>query len=131
MSMAITDRLLKRLETQGPQSLEALLGAFPEASEDPCQAEALHLLLRLEKRIRRQDDGRWALAAVAQTPEQRVTSSARDYLTQLPGAGAMLDSVVNQVCEQTGFERAFVRSAIRQNFDCRGARVFKQPKGGH
>ena len=126
--MEVTDRLLKRLETQGPQSLEALVTAFPEFSEDACRVEALHLLLRLDTRIRRLGDGRWALMPTALTPDQRVADATRGYLAQLPGAGARLDAVVNIVCEQTGFRRDFVRSVVLQHFDHHGQLVFKKPK---
>lgn len=124
--MEIADRLLKRLGTLGPQPQEALLAAFPEFDEDPCRIEAVRLVLRLNTRVRLLDDGRWALATAAQTPEDRIANAAWSYLVQVPGSGATLNTVVNHVCGQTGFEDALVRSVIRQTFDCRGALVFKK-----
>lgn len=129
--MEYTERLLNRLEAQGPQPLDALLAAFPEFSEDACRAEAFRLLLRLETRVRLLDDGRWALVAPTQTPEDRIVDAVRSYLAQVPGPGATLNTVVNHVCEQTGFEHALVRSVIRQTFDCRGALVFKKHREAH
>jgi hypothetical protein len=126
--MEYTERLLGRLETQGPQLLEGLLTAFPEFSEDACRGEACRLLLRLDTRVRLLDDGRWALAATAQTPEDRIASAACGYLAQVPGPVATLNSVVSHVCGQTGFEQTLVRSMVLQNFDHKGPLVFKKLK---
>jgi len=129
--MEYTERLHSRLETQGPQPLEALLAAFPEFNEDACRIEAFRLLLRLDARVRLLDDGRWALAATTQTPEERIADAARDYLAQVPGPGATLNTVVNHVCGQTGFGDALVRSVILQTFETRGVRVFRKPREAH
>lgn len=124
--MEYAERLLNRLRVQGPQSLEALLAAFPEFGEDACRVEALRLLLRLDTRVRLLDDGRWALATATQTPEERIVSATRSYLAQIPGQGATLNGLVNHVCGQTGFEPALVRSVILQHFDHRGPLILKK-----
>ncbi len=126
--MIITDRVLQQLDNGGAQTLSKLLAAVPELAADPYGAETLRLLLRLDRRVRRLPDGRWTLAAKAQTPETRIIDSAQAYLDRLPGSGMMLDSLVKHVAQETNYDPARVRSVIISRFITRGNSVLNKRK---
>lgn len=112
----IINTVLHRLATDGPLESSQLLTALPEVAAEPHGADVLHLLLRLDRRLRPLSDGRWTLAITAQTPEQRVVASAQVYLNSIPGGGALVKSVVTRVTDQTGYDQATVRSIILRRF---------------
>jgi len=125
----MTDHILHTLARHGPMNFSQLLAAVPELVAESHAAEMLRLLLRLDRRLRLLDDGRWTLASTPQTPEQRIVSSAQSYLDAIPGEGALLKSVVEHVAGETGFADALVRSAILRSFENNGTVVRNKRKG--
>ena len=125
--MNITTQLTQQLSEGEKRSLTELVSAIPELTP-PQGLEVLHLLLRLDRQFRRLDDGRWTLATAPLTPEQRVVVSAQAYLNRIPGGGALLDSLLNHVIDETGYDRDWVRSIIVRRFVSAGPVVRNQLK---
>ena len=126
--MTIYDRVLHQLAAGEVRTLSQLLAALPELAADPHGADVLRLLLRLDRRLRPLDDGRWTLATAPQTPEQRIVASAQAYLNQIPAGGALLDSVVTYVVGETNYDQATVSGTILRRFVSRGKVVRNQLK---
>jgi hypothetical protein len=126
--MTITDRILNQLAAGEVRTLSQLLAESPELAVNPHGADVLCLLLRLDRRLRLLSDGRWTLTTAQHTPEQRIVVSAQRYLDQLPGSGALLDSVVTHVVDETNYDRGTVRSVILSRFVNRGKLVRNQLK---
>lgn len=120
--------VIDRLKLEGALTKSQLLATLPDLAADSNGGEILHLLLRLGRRLRPLDDGRWTLAVASETPEQRIIVSAKAYLDTLPSSGAMLVSVVTHTVRETGYDQATVDSAIRRSFAVRGKVVLNQPK---
>lgn len=124
----IINTVLHRLATDGPLESSQLLAALPELVAEPHGADVLHLLLRLGRRLRPLSDGRWTLTTTVQTPEQRIVASAQVYMKSIPGGGALVNSVVTRVTDQTGYDQATVRSIILRRFVNNGWVVRNQLK---
>jgi len=114
---SIIDTVLDRLAAEGPLGLSQLLAALPELAAESRGADVLHLLLRLDRRLRPLSDGRWALAVAAQTPEPRIVASAQAHLNSFPGGGATVNGVVTHVTNETGYDQATVRSVVLRRFE--------------
>jgi hypothetical protein len=125
--MTIYDCVLHQLAAGEVRTLSQLLAELPELAADPHGADVLRLLLRLNRRLRPLSDGRWTLTA-PQTPEQRIVASAQAYLNQIPAGGALFDSVVTHVVDETGYDQAAVRGTILRRFVSRGKVVRNQLK---
>jgi hypothetical protein len=126
--MTIYDRVLHQLAAGEVHTLSQLLTKLPELAAEPHGADVLHLLLRLDRRLRPLSDGRWTLATAPQTREQRVVASAQAYLNQIPAGGALFDSVVAHVVGETGYDQATVRATILRHFVSHGKVVRNQLK---
>jgi hypothetical protein len=126
--MTIIHRVLHQLANGEAKSLDQLLTTLPELAVEPNGVEVLRLLLRLDRRVRPLDGGRWALAAAPQTPEGRILASAQAYLSSMPGGGALLNSVVGRVVAETDYDPAMVRSIISRRFVNNGTVVRNQLK---
>lgn len=118
--MPIINQVMNQLVSGEARTTEQLVAMLPELAADPHGTDILRLLLRLDRHLRLQSDGRWTLAKAMQTPEQRIVASAQAYLIQIPRGGALLDSVVAHVVKETGYNPAIVRQKIAQNFDAAG-----------
>jgi len=114
--MLIIERTLRYLSASGPQSIPQLLSVLPELAATSQAEQSLRLLLRLDRRVKLLDHGRWGLAITAHTPEQRIILSTQSYLSSIPGGGAALNSTIEHVMEDTGYDRAVVQSVISQRF---------------
>ena len=128
ISMTICERILHRLAKSEGQTLAQILASLPELMADPHGADVLRLLLRLDRRLRSLDDGRWTLVIAPQTSEQRIVASAQAYLNRIPGGGALLDSVVTYVVGETNYDQADVRSVTLRRFVNNGWAVRNQLK---
>jgi len=116
MTIIISDRILHQLANGEMQTLPELLATIPELAAEPNGGEVLRLLLRVDRRVRPLPDGRWTLAAAAQTPELRIVTSAQAYFNRMPGSGAMLNTVVDHVVRETNYNPARVRAVITNRF---------------
>jgi hypothetical protein len=114
--MTIYESILHRLAAGEAQTLTQMLSSLPELAAAPYGSDALYLLLRLDRRLHRLNDGRWILATAPQTAEQRIVASAKAYLDSLPGGGALLDSVVTRVISETNYASDAVRSVVLRDF---------------
>jgi hypothetical protein len=126
--MTIYDGILHQLNEGEAQTLAQILASLPELAAEPHGPDVLRLLLRLDRRLRPLDDGRWTLATTPQTPEQRIVASAKAYLDSLPGGGALLDSVVTRVVSETNYALDTVRSVVLRYFVNNGRVVRNQLK---
>lgn len=124
----VIDLVLDRLKTEGTLTISQLLATLPELAADSNSADILRLLLRLDRRLRLLDDGRWTLAATSETPEQRILAGAKAYLDTLPSSGALVTSVVTHLVRETNYDQATIDSAIRRGFVVRGKVVLNKPK---
>ncbi len=127
--MSVMSRILHQLSNDGPMPLSELLLMVPELAAEPYGVDLLCLLMRLDRRQCLLSDGRWTLASAPQTPEQRIVSSAQSYLDAIPGGGALLNSVVEHVANETGFAPALVRPVILQSFVNNGTVIRNKRKG--
>jgi hypothetical protein len=114
--MVIIDRILRQLADGELRTLPQLLAEIPELAADPQGAEALRLLLRLDRRLRLLDNEHWTLATGPQTPQQRIVTSAQAYLDRIPAGGALVGSIVSHVTQETNYDRTRVRSVILSCF---------------
>jgi hypothetical protein len=126
--MTIYNRVLHKLDEGEAQTLAQILASVPELVAGPNGSDVLHLLLRLDRRLRPLNGGRWTLATAPQTPEQRIVASAQAYLNRIPGGGALLDSVVTYVVGETNYDQAAVRSVTLHRFVNNGRVVRNQLK---
>lgn len=126
--MLLIERLVQHLIITGPQSTSQLLSVLPELDATSQAQSTLHLLLRLDRRVKLMADGRWTPASNALTSEERIVFSARTYLSQIPGGGAPLSSTVERVVADTGFDRSLIQSVITQKFVNNGRAVRNQLK---
>jgi methyl coenzyme M reductase beta subunit len=114
--MTIINRVLHQLASGEAKTVSQLLTTLPELTAEPRGAEVLRLLLRLDRRVRPLDSGRWTLAAAVQTPEDRIVASAQAYLNSIPGGGALVSSVVAHIVDETDYDQHMVRSVILRRF---------------
>ncbi len=126
--MTIYHSILNQLDEGEAQTLVQILASLPDLADDPHGADVLRLLLRLDRRLRPLDDGRWTLVATRQTPDQRIVASAKAYLDSLPGGGALLDSVLTRVVSETNYALDTVRSVVLRYFVNNGRVVRNQLK---
>jgi hypothetical protein len=126
--MTIYDSILHQLAEGEAQTLTQVLASLPELAADLHGSDVLHLLLRLDRRLRPLNGSRWTLATAPQTPEQRIVASAQAYLNRIPGGGALLDSVVTYVVGETNYDQAAVRSVTLRSFVNNGWVVRNQLK---
>ncbi len=71
-------------------------------------------------------DNRWTIAQTNATPEQRIITTTQSYLSNIPGEGALLNSVVEHVIENTEYDRALILSVISRSFVNNGRLVRNQ-----
>ncbi len=126
--MTIYHSILNQLDEGEAKTLPQILALLPDLADDPHGTDVLRLLLRLDRRLRPLDDGRWTLVATLQTPDQRIVASAKAYLDSLPSSGALLDTVVARVVDETSYDQATVRSTVQRHFVTKGILVRNQLK---
>ena len=104
------------------------MNEIPELATQSHGADQLRLLLRLDRRFRSIEDGRWILATSVQTSDQRVITTVQHYLDQIPGGGALLNSVAEYVANETGFSHQLIKPIILGNFENNGRLVRNKRK---
>lgn len=124
-----TEHLRLNLARNGPKSLAEILQDHPELAGQAHTADVVLLLLRLDLHFRLLDDGRWAIAATPQNATQRIVAVAQAYLTQFPGTGALINTVVDFVAKETGYSPEMVRSALVASFVNNGQALLNKLKG--
>jgi len=126
--MKISCHIRTSLSDGEAKSFTQLLNEIPELATQPHGAEQLRLLLRLDRRFQITDDGRWILAASTQTVDQRIIMIVLHYLDQIPGGGALLNSVAEYVANETGFSHQLIKPIILGNFENNGRLVRNKRK---
>lgn len=126
--MKISSHIRTSLSDGEAKSFAQLLNEIPELATQSHGADQLRLLLRLDRRFRSIEDGRWILATSVQTSDQRVITTVQHYLDQIPGGGALLNSVAEYVANETGFSHQLIKPIILGNFENNGRLVRNKRK---
>ena len=126
--MKISSHIRNILSNGEAQSFTHLLNEIPELATQPHGTDQLHLLLRLDRHFESAADDRWALAASQQTPKKRIIITTLAYLNQIPGGGALLNSVAEYVANETGFSHQLIKPIILGNFENNGRLVRNKRK---
>lgn len=126
--IAISNQLQRFLANSGPKTVPEILRDHPELNTTPDAGSVLYLLLRLNRRFRVLDNGRWAAAVSPQTEADRIVAVTQAFLDQFPSSGLLLKTVVDYVTAQTGYSSEKIRSVVVGSFDSNGMVVINRPK---